>query len=440
MFKLISALIMGATGLIMYIAVAVNISLDITLITLVLGSILFLFLKPLMYRTRKAAYITAEMNKDVNHYVSENILGMKTVKSLSVHEPIAQKGAEYFYKLKKLKMVVFLLSSVSSVIMQPISLIFICVVFFVSYQSPYFSFAVLAAIVYLIQRMFQYIQQLQSDLHTMNETLPYLKSVLEHQERLAKNAEAGGGLTRVVFEHSLEFQDVSFSYDSHRNVLKKVNFSIRKGEMVGLIGRSGAGKTTVVDLLLRLFTPARGSILLDGKDIREISLSQWRKRVGYVSQDIFLMNDTIANNIRFYQSDLSNEEVEEAAKMANIYNFIQSCPDGFETIIGERGVMVSAGQRQRIIIARVLARKPTILILDEATSALDNESEVKIQKVIENLKGKITVLVVAHRLSTIVNADRLLVLDNGTIIEEGTPTALLKDKESYFYKMYNIRH
>ena len=152
-----------------------------------------------------------------------------------------------------------------------------------------------------------------------------------------------------------------------------------------------------------------------------------------------LMNDTIANNIRFYNNSITDKDIESAAKAANIYEFIMKCPDGFNTAVGERGVMLSGGEKQRIIIARVLARKPKLLILDEATSSLDNESEIKIKQAINNLKGKITVFVIAHRLSTIINSDRLLVLENGKIIEEGSPNELLKDKKSYFSKVYNIR-
>jgi ABC-type multidrug transport system fused ATPase/permease subunit len=206
-----------------------------------------------------------------------------------------------------------------------------------------------------------------------------------------------------------------------------------------LIGPSGSGKTTIADLLLRLFKPDSGQITIDGKDINKLDLVEWRRNIGYVSQDIFLMNGTIADNIRFYDDSIGDEAIAKAAKMANIDSFIESCPDKYNTVIGERGVMLSAGQRQRIIIARVLGRNPKLLILDEATSALDNESEIQIQKVIEGLRGKLTVLVIAHRLSTIINSDKLIVLENGNIKEEGKPEDLLRDKDSYFYKVYNIR-
>jgi ABC-type multidrug transport system fused ATPase/permease subunit len=209
--------------------------------------------------------------------------------------------------------------------------------------------------------------------------------------------------------------------------------------MVGIIGPSGAGKTTLVDLILRLFRPVQGRIFVDGRDVSEVNLEEWRTVIGYVSQDMFLLNDSIENNIRFYNHRLSMAAIEKAAKMANIYDFIVSCPGKFDSVIGDRGIMLSAGQRQRIIIARVLARQPKFLILDEATSALDNEAEKEIQTVIENLKGKITVLVIAHRLSTVINADRLMVLDDGRVIEDGPPAKLLGDKNSYFSRLYELR-
>ncbi len=233
---------------------------------------------------------------------------------------------------------------------------------------------------------------------------------------------------------------MDFGYNGGGKTLEELSFEIKKGEMIGLIGSSGAGKTTVVDLILRLFNPTGGKILLDEKNIAQIGLASWRENIGYVAQDIYLKNGTIAANIKFYDEAISDEQMIEAARMANIYNFINECPKKFETLVGERGVQLSAGQRQRIIIARVLARRPQILILDEATSALDNESETQIQKVIDNLKNKITVLVIAHRLSTVINVDRVLVLGDGKIVEEGVPRELLKKEDSYFYKVYNIKN
>lgn len=439
LLRQIGNIIMVLTGLMMYILVAINISPIITLITLVLGGFLFLSFKPFLRRIKVYAARTSAANKEVAHYVNENILGMKTIKAMHIHKKIVNRGGEFFLEFKKLKKATFILSSLSSALLQPASLILVAAVFAVAYKMPNFNFAVLVAVVYLIQRIFQYIQQFQSNLQEAIEATPYLQNLLNYQAQAERNQEQDTGSGSYKFQHTLAFKNVGFFYQVDRPVLKDVSFTIKKGEMVGLIGESGSGKTTIVDLLLRLFTIGQGEILLDNKNIKNISLTEWRKNIGYVSQDIFLLNDTIANNIRFFDPSLTDDDLVNAAQMANIYEFVKTSPQGFETVVGERGIMLSAGQRQRIAIARILARQPQLLILDEATSALDNESEAKIQEVIENLRHKITVLVVAHRLSTVMNADKLIVLEKGKIIEAGTPKNLLADKNSYFYKLSNVR-
>ena len=185
---------------------------------------------------------------------------------------------------------------------------------------------------------------------------------------------------------------------------------------------------------MRLFHPTEGTVYLDGLSADDIDVTEWRKHFGYVAQDVFLFNGTIEENIRFYRSELSLDDITEAAKQANIYDFIIGLPDGFQTFTGDNGVMLSGGQRQRIALARALAGHPALLILDEATSALDSSSEKLIQESIHALHGNVTVFIIAHRLSTIEHADRLLVLNHGKIIEEGTPSELLSRTGSYFSK------
>jgi len=435
----ISSIIIVFTGLIIYITIAIAISLHITLFALVLGSLLFFSLKPLIHRTRIFAQNVATINKQSAHYVNENIIGIKTIKAMFVNAKIIEIGKKYFNKLKTFKIKIRLVRDATNLLFQPVSLIFICIVFVFAYKTPNFSFAAFVPVTYLIYRIFQYIQTLQANLHQANESIPYLKDVLTFEKEAGENKEKNKGLKSFKFNNNLEFRNVSFSYNADKIILTDLNFDIKKGEMTGLIGPSGIGKTTIVDLILRLFPLSNGKILIDGKNISKINIKKWRKNIGYIPQDIFLMNNTIANNIRFYDNTINKNEIEQAAKKADIYDFIQTLPKKFSTIIGERGVLLSAGQRQRIVIARALARKPKFLILDEATSALDNESEIKIQKVIEKLKCKITVLIVAHRLSTVINCDKLLILENGKIVEQGKPSNLLKDKKSYFYKIYNIR-
>jgi ABC-type multidrug transport system fused ATPase/permease subunit len=243
------------------------------------------------------------------------------------------------------------------------------------------------------------------------------------------------GKNNFSFEKELTFEEISFAYTNGTLVLDEISLSVRKGEMTSIIGPSGAGKTTIFDLILRLLSPQQGKIIIDGVNISTIGLKEWRKNIGYVPQDIFLISSSIKNNIRFYNPHVSDEEIIEAARQANILEFIENLPQGFDTEVGERGVKLSGGQRQRIIIARALARKPKLLLLDEATSALDAESEKEIQRAIESLKGRLTIMVIAHRLSTVSKSDTIIAVDNGRVIEQGSPDDLLANPQSYFSKV-----
>lgn len=438
MLQQMSASIMIATGLAIYITVAFNISPLVTLSTLVLGGFVFLLFKRVVYKTRVFAGKQVLTNREALHLVGESISGVKTIKALQAGREVMEKGRNLFALLRDYTIKMALLRHFSLHSIQLIGILYIALVFGLSFRYGLIQLAALAPIIYLIHRMFVYIQQIQAALHSINESVPHVKSILEYEKSAVAREEEDLGEREFSFKKELAFKDVVFSYPGQREGIRDITFSVKKGTMLGVIGPSGAGKTTLVDILLRLLTPTKGSITLDGVDIKDVDMHAWRKNVGYVSQDLFLLNDTIANNIRFFESSISDEGMREAARMANVLDVIESTPDGFDTIIGERGVQLSAGQRQRVVIARILARQPLILILDEATSALDAESEAKIHEVIKGLKGKLTVIAVAHRLSTVMDSDELLVLKDGTVAEKGSAASLLKDKESYFYKVNDI--
>ena len=241
------------------------------------------------------------------------------------------------------------------------------------------------------------------------------------------------------FKKKIEFKDVYFQYEnSATSSLARVSINIPKGKVLALVGSSGAGKTTIADLIPRFFDVTEGSISLDGIDIRQISVKYLRSLMGIVTQDTILFNDTIRNNISYGLPDAELQEIKNASEAANALEFINELPDGFDTIIGEKGTRLSGGQRQRLSIARAILKNPDILILDEATSALDTESERKVQGAIDNLVKDRTVIVIAHRLSTIIKADRIIVLDKGEIVESGTHEELLS-KNGKYSKLYNIQ-
>lgn len=224
---------------------------------------------------------------------------------------------------------------------------------------------------------------------------------------------------------SIEYRNVHFSYSSGREVIRGVNLTIRKGSTVALVGQSGSGKTTLADLLPRFFDPDEGGIYIDGTNIRDFRRNDLRALMGNVNQEAILFNDTIFNNIAFGTTGATQEQVEQAARTANAYDFIMATPEGFQTNIGDRGSNLSGGQRQRLSIARAIMKNPPILILDEATSALDTESEHLVQEALERLKRNRTTIVIAHRLSTIRNADLICVLKDGRISEQGTHEQLM---------------
>ena len=227
-------------------------------------------------------------------------------------------------------------------------------------------------------------------------------------------------------KNSLSFDNVSFSYgDEKDKVLNNINFQINKGEILALVGPSGAGKSTLVDLIPRFYDTLSGSIKIDGKDIKELKINSLRSLMGIVTQETFLFDDSVKANIAYGVENISDDKIKDAAIAANAHEFIKELPDGYNTIIGERGVSLSGGQKQRIAIARAIVKNPPILILDEATSSLDSESEKHVQSAIVNLMSERTVFVIAHRLSTVHNANKILVLENGQIVQEGKHNELI---------------
>jgi len=241
------------------------------------------------------------------------------------------------------------------------------------------------------------------------------------------------------FNDKINFQDVWFKYDSMNDyLLKGLSFSLEKKKITAIVGLSGSGKTTIINLLLKLYRVDRGVITIDGIDISEFSNKTYLGKIGYVSQEAFIFNNSIKENIKFGMENCTDQMIEEAAKLANAHDFIWGTERGYDTIVGDSGVKLSGGQRQRIAIARAILRKPEIIILDEATSSLDNISEKKIQIAINNISKHTTVLVVAHRLSTVQNADKIIILEKGEIKEQGTHDELLKNKQLY-YDLYRSK-
>lgn len=265
-----------------------------------------------------------------------------------------------------------------------------------------------------------------------------LTSVADILRRDDKPYLTDGTQTAPPLSEGLVFENVSFSYDGTTNVLKDVNLTVQRGKTTAVVGASGSGKSTLVDLIPRFHDPDSGTVRWDGTDLRSLSIRSLRDRISIVSQSTFIFNDTVANNIAYGVDELSMDEIREAARRANALDFIEEMEHGFDTMLGDRGTRLSGGQRQRIAIARAILRNPEFLILDEATSALDSASEALVQESLENLMEGRTVVAVAHRLSTIENADWVIVLEHGRIVEQGTYADLL-ERRGQLWRYHSIQ-
>ena len=280
---------------------------------------------------------------------------------------------------------------------------------------------------------------------SLGDTVPVIQRAMAAAERIFEvldqdSEEADEALESlpVPLKGNVEFKDVTFAYNGTDTVLNTMSLSVQAGEMVALIGPSGVGKSTVFNLLLRFYDYQSGTIRIDGKDVTTISRKSLREYMGFVPQETILFSGSVRDNILFGNLDASKQELEDAARIANAHEFIMELADGYDTEIGERGVQISGGQRQRIAIARAVVKNPPILLLDEATSALDSESENLVQEAMNNLMKNRTTFVIAHRLSTVIHADKIVVMDKGTIQQIGTHDTLI-DQEGLYKTIYHLQ-
>lgn len=371
---------------------------------------------------------------DFNARVENNVSGMRVVQAFSNEDHEIAQFNENNVRFRDSKLIAYRVmawnSSISYILMKVVTLfVLLCGTWFVINKDM--TYGEFLAFILLSNVFLGPIQQINGVIEMYPKGIAGFKRFTEMLDTEPDVADAPDAIDVGHLEGNIKFQNVSFGYEGKDNVLENINLTIRAGETVALVGPSGAGKTTICSLLPRFYDIKEGSLLIDGIETRKMSLASLRAQIGIVQQDVFLFDGSIRENIAYGDLDASEEEIWEAAKRAQLEDIILSQSEGMDTMIGERGVKLSGGQKQRLSIARMFLKNPSILILDEATSALDTETEVAIQQALTELSIGRTTLVIAHRLATIKNADRIIVVTEEGIVEQGSHAELLAVQGSY---------
>ena len=430
--------------IIVFLGIALSISWKLTLLAIVVLPFSMLIIAWIGLKLRKQSGIIQAKMADITTILQEVISGVKIVKAFGMEKYENNKFMRETNNFFRLMLRIVRVRNVSSPITEVLSTtVGVVIIYFgglLVLNEQTLSASEFMGFLFSIFQLMPPIKELSSVNNRIQESSAAGDRIFEILDTPPIITDVPDAVEKNSFNELLKFDNVSFNYeDSNESVLKNVSFEVKKGEILALVGPSGGGKSTLVDLIPRFYDPIQGSILLDNIDIKKIKTDSLRSLMGIVTQETFLFNETVKNNIAYGLSDYPFDKIEEVAKMANAHSFILELANGYDTMIGERGVMLSGGQRQRLSIARALLKDPAIMIFDEATSSLDNESESLVQEAIDRLMYNRTTIVIAHRLSTIRNATRILVLDNGKIIQRGKHSELIKEEKGLYKKLYEMQ-
>ncbi|MFQ5952342.1 MAG: ABC transporter ATP-binding protein [Candidatus Omnitrophota bacterium] len=391
-------------------------------------------------RLRKISRSSQEKIGDINNMLLETISGIKLVKSFCMEDYEMKRFKEQNQAFYKLNMKSVKRMKIVSPLTECLGVICVAVILWMAGKniiSGELSAGVFSAFLAAIFSMMKPVKKLSNVYGINQHALAATERIFKLLDEPVTIKEREGAPGLESFDKAIAFEGVSFRYDKDI-VLSDIDLTVNKGEIVALVGPSGGGKSTLVNLIPRFYDPEKGSIRIDGGNIREISISSLRDKIGLVTQETLLFNDTVKMNLSYGDENIDDEKLSRASEAAYAYEFIKDLPEGYDTIIGERGVKLSGGQRQRIAIARAVYKDPPILILDEATSQLDSESERIVQGAINNLMEGRTVIVIAHRLSTVMHADKIVIMDKGRIVDMGQHRELL-DRNPLYKKLYEMQ-
>ncbi|RKY94273.1 MAG: ABC transporter ATP-binding protein [Ignavibacteriae bacterium] len=439
-----SNLIKEPLTILVFFAIAFSISWQLTMLAIVIVPVSTLIIVWIGKKLRKQTTIVQSKLADITSVLQESISGVKVVKAFGMERFENKKFMTETNNYFKMALKIVRTRNSSSPITEVISVIIGAIIIYYGgllvLKEGTLSASQFLGFLFAIFQMMPPIKELGGVNNRIQEASAAADRIfaIMDTEPLIKSRDSS--IELFDFKNKILFENVSFVYDdSNETILDNINFTVNRGEILALVGPSGGGKSTLVDLIPRFHDTTEGKILIDGIDIRDIKLNSLRSKMGIVTQDTFLFNGSIKQNIAYGLDDYPFEKIVEAAKTANAHNFILEIPDGYDSIVGERGIKLSGGQKQRITIARALLKNPDIMIFDEATSALDNESEILVQEAIERLMANRTTFVIAHRLSTIRNASKIIVIDNGRIVQKGTHNELINDEKGLYKKLYELQ-
>lgn len=422
-------------ALIFYFILLIFISWDLTLIVFFITALILL---PVSFMLNKYVYKVRKIHTNASNMFQGKIYD--TLNSIKLILGFAKKE-ETFHELKPTVFTVTRTAiqfTMARIIMQPLTeiLVVILIISSVVYGLGYVEIGIpsLIAFLYSIQRLGTEAQAVMNSRNGISASLPSFEQIDILKEEAFKKKEEKGGIQIVSFDKSIEIKNLSFDYDKENKVLDNVSMQIHKGSMVGIVGPSGSGKSSLIDLILGFYHQNEGRITVDDNELQNLDLDKWRNLIGYIPQQPFLFNTSLKDNMLWANPNASDDDIHEAFELANATDFIENLEDGYNTVVGERGARLSGGQAQRICLARAIVKHPQILVLDEATSSLDSNSEMLIQESIEQLSGKVTIISIAHRLATIKKADVIYNLVNGIIVESGNFETLMSNPDGNFYK------
>lgn len=418
-----------------------GISWNIILIGLVIFPLILYPVVKIGKRIRSISRSSQEKVGDINNMLYETISGIKLVKVFNMEEYEGEKFKQKNQRFYRLMMKTVKRMEVIRPLTEWMGVLCAAAILWIAGQSIVtgeLSAGVFSAFLAAVFSMMKPVKTLSKVYGINQQAFAASERIFNLLDEEPSVLESPSSKDLISFQDSMEFKRVNFSYDGKEEVLKDVNLKIKKGELLALVGPSGGGKSTLVNLIPRFYDPTSGEVLIDGHDIKDLSVRSLREKIGLVTQETLLFNDTVRANIAYGHTEVNDEQLVRVAKAANAHMFIKDFPQGYDTVIGERGLKISGGQRQRIAIARAVYKNPPILIFDEATSQLDTESEKLVQEAINNLMKGRTVIVIAHRLSTIIRADKIVVVDKGRLVASGKHGELL-EQNALYRKLYEMQ-